>query len=85
MTILIRPRTIKHFTFHGHPVTVECERGHGADEPDPMTLQCPECALPFVTAQAILLMATHNIRSLVLDGAPIKFSHVTAKSTFVEV
>jgi Zn finger protein HypA/HybF involved in hydrogenase expression len=74
---LIRPAIIKHFTMHNHPVSVECERGHGEDEPNVLSLRCPECALPFVTAQAVLLMARHNIRQIVIDGCEINFSHVT--------
>lgn len=68
-------RITKHFTYHGHPVTVECELGHGQDEADPMTLKCMECSMPFVVAQCILLMANLNIRTMVVDGAPLVRSH----------
>lgn len=77
---LIRPTIVKHFTMHGHPVSVECERGHAEDEPNPLSLQCPECSLPFVTTQAVLLMARHNIRQIIIDGCEINFSHVTSKT-----
>jgi Zn finger protein HypA/HybF involved in hydrogenase expression len=76
---LFTPTLVKHFTMQNHPVSVECERGHGADEPDPLTLKCPECSLGFVASQVILLMATHNIRQIVVDGCEINFSHVTSK------
>ena len=77
MNTLFRSRAVKHFEMHGHPVTVECERGHGADEPDAMSLRCPECSLPFVVGQCILLMAAHNVRQIVVDGCEVNFSHVT--------
>lgn len=77
---LIRPTLVKHYSLHGHPVTVECERGHCADEPDATSLKCPECSLPFVVAQCVLLMATHNIQKMTVDGAVIEFSHTTVKA-----
>jgi hypothetical protein len=77
---LIRPTIVKHFTMHGHPVSVECERGHGQDAPDQLTMLCPECSLSFIANQCILLMATYNVRQIIVDGCEINFSHVTTKA-----
>ncbi|MFC7410395.1 hypothetical protein [Hydrogenophaga atypica] len=72
MSTLIRPPITKRYLYDGLPVSVQCEVGHGQDEPDATTLSCPQCGLPFVVAQAVLFMATFNARQLTVDGAALQ-------------
>lgn len=48
------------FDFHGH--TVKLQDGK---------VTCETCSVPDVVCRAIEFMAGHNIRSLVVDGAPV--------------
>jgi hypothetical protein len=77
---LIRPPVVKHFTVDGHPVRVQCERGHGEDEPDPKTLQSPACSLSYVASQCILMMARLSIRRIDVDGCEIRHTNTTVRA-----
>lgn len=77
---LIRQPVVKHYKLNDAAVRVTCERGHGEDEPDPLTLKCERAALPFIAAQCVLLMARFDIRSIVVNGTTITFTHSTTES-----
>lgn len=75
---LTLPRqTTKYFTVHGQPVTITGVQGTQGFEPDRQSIVSPNCAISFVAAECLVLMAKNTVHELVVDGCPIKFVKAT--------
>jgi hypothetical protein len=60
----------KVYKFHEHEIVVAFP-AHGG-------ISCATCSLPEVIVQAVAFMEVNNVRQLVVDGAEIRYSHLTA-------